>query len=470
MSKRDGVSRRDFMKGAAKAAAGVTVGSAAATKVARADVYKSILPQTIIGANEKIRTGHIGVGGMGQRDLRFVVERPDMQPIAVCDLNPKTVDLAKQLVMTKHPEPTGHQYFEEIIENKDIDAVVVVTPDHWHTLPSIMAMEAGKDVYCEKPMSTTLEESQVTMEVVARTKQVYQSGTMQRSGVYFQEVVQLVKAGHIGKIGRIETFNYDRGAKVEGIGNKPDSDAPEWLDWDRFIGWTPKVPYNENRYLYNFRWFTDYSGGKITDWGAHLIDIALLAMGTERRPKSVTAMGGKYVLTDNRTTPDTLEVNWDYGDFMLSFSNRAWCPDWHEGSLGHGIVFHGTLGSMYVDRKGYTVYPYRENGGCEAISKRDGEEMPMNLGHWENFCKCVRDRSVPTSSAESSYGTMVACITGKAAYIAAGGILHWDNEKERFTGKDSDAVKVGNEWLYREYQNGWSLKSPYYKEWKKKNA
>jgi predicted dehydrogenase len=466
MSKTHGVSRRDFIKGAATAAAGVGTGCAT-TRVARADVYKSILPQTIIGANEKIRTGHIGLGGMGTRDLMFVNDRADMQPIAVCDLEPKKREGAKQIVSNKWPAPTTHVYFEEVIENKDVDAVVVVTPDHWHTLPSIMAMEAGKDVYCEKPMSTTIGESQATREVVHRTKRVYQSGTMQRSGVYFQEAIHLVQSGYIGKVGRVETFNYDRGAKIEGIGNPPDADPPEFLDWDRFIGWTPKVPFNPNRYIYNFRWFTDYSGGKITDWGAHLIDIALLAMGSEKWPKSITAMSGKYILTDNRTTPDTLEVCWDFGDYLLSFSNRAWNPDWHQDSMGHGIVFHGTLGTMYVDRKGYTVYPFRENGGCEPISKRDGEEMAMNVGHWENFAKCIRERNLkPTSDVDTSYHTLAVCIMGKCAYLA-GDRLFWDAEKERFDGKNKDAVKIAQEWGFREYDNGWSLKAPYCKNWSK---
>jgi predicted dehydrogenase len=464
MSKKRAVSRREFMRGAATVA-GVSMGP----RTARADVYKSILPQTIIGANEKIRTGHIGLGNMGPRDLQFVVERDDMQPIAVCDLDPKGRENGKQIVLSKWPAPTTHIYFEEIIENKDVDAVVVVTPDHWHTIPTIMALEAGKDVYCEKPMSTTIAESQAVKEVVHRTKQVYQSGTMQRSGVYFQEAIHKVQSGYIGKVGRVETFNDDFGqkAEVKGIGNPPDSDPPEWLDWDRYVGWTPKVAYNPNRHIYNFRWFTEYSGGKITDWGAHLVDIALLAMGIEKWPKSVSAMGGKYIMTDNRTTPDTLEVCWDFGDYLLSFSNRAWNPDWHPDSLGHGIVFHGTLGSMYVDRKGYTVYSFRENGGCEPISVRDGIEGDMNRGHWENFAKCVRERNLkPTSDVDTSYKTLAVCIMGKCAYLA-GDRLFWDAEKERFKSKNEDAERIANEAGFREYANGWSLNAPYCTNWSK---
>ncbi|MCC6698314.1 MAG: Gfo/Idh/MocA family oxidoreductase [Candidatus Hydrogenedentes bacterium] len=464
MSKKSDVTRRAFMRDAAKVAAGVAAGATVATQTARADVYKSIMPQTVMGANEKIRTGHIGLGSMGTRDLQIALLRDDIQPIAVCDLVPKFTEQATVIISQKYPAPTTHTYFEEIIANKDVDAVVVVTPDHWHTLPSLMAVEAGKDVYCEKPLCTTLAEAKAIREAVRRTKQVYQSGTMQRSGVYFQEAVQMIKDGYIGKIGRVECWNNDH-ATVKGIGNPPDSEPPSWLDWERYIGWTPKVPFNKNRFLYNFRWFTDYSGGKITDWGAHLLDIALWAMGEEKKIKRVTAASGNFILEDNRTTPDTLDAFWEFDDYILSFSNRAWNPDWLEGtaekSPGHGIFFHGTLGSMRVDRLGYKVYPFKDNKGCEPVEKRDALEGDMNNGHWENFAQCVRSRQDPICNIDVAYNTVTTCITGKCAYIA-NAKLEWDAATEKFVGKDTDAVALANEWAYRPYQNGWSLKAPYH--------
>ena len=482
MSKKQDVSRRDFMRKAAKVTAGATVATTAASRQAKASTYKSIMPQSVMGANEKIRTGHIGVGNMGTRDLRFVMLRDDMQPIAVCDLFPKYTMRASQIVENKYDAPTQHTYFEELIENKDIDAMVVVTPDHWHTIPAIMAIEAGKDVYCEKPLCTTIGEAQAISAVVKNSKQVYQSGTMQRSGVYFQEAVQMIQEGYIGKVGRVECWNNDW-AKIEGVGDVPDSDPPDWLDWDRYLGWTPKVPYNKNRYIYNFRWFVNYSGGKLTDWGAHLIDIALWAMGEDKKPRAVTAGSGNFILQDNRTTPDTLEVTWEFDDYLLSFSNRAWNPDWLASlddisdrnedpewalalanSPGHGIMFHGTLGSMRVDRRGYEVFPFSKNGGCERVSKLDAEEMDMNVGHWQNFAECIRDRKDPICHVDVARTTATTCIMGKCAYLADAK-LKWDAENERFTGGDAEAVKLANDWAYRDYQNGWSLKKPYYKDW-----
>lgn len=474
MSKKQDVTRRDFIRGAAKAAAGVTAGAAAVqTAHAGPEVYKRILPQTIIGANEKIRTGHIGLGGMGTRNMQIVMSRKeqDIQPIMVCDLFPNYTKRAVQLVSNgvgvgKFDPPTETTKFEEVMANKDVDAVVIVTPDHMHTVPTLMAIDAGKDVYCEKPLCTTVAEAIALKEKIKGSKQVYQSGTIQRSGRYFQEAVDMIQKGYIGKVGRVECWNYDE-STIEGIGN-PTDPKPEWLDWDRYIGWTPKVEYNKNRYIYNFRWFTDYSGGKITDWGTHLLDIAIWAMGQDKQPKKVTASSGKFILTDNRTTPDTLDVFWEFEDYILSFSNRAWSPDWWYDQVGekkvpspgHGIFFHGTLGTMRVDRLGYVVYPFGANGKAEPVSKRDEIEGNMNAAHWQNWVDCVRSRKAPICNIDVAFQTALICLTGKSAYLADSK-LAWDEKTLKFTGEDADAVKVANDWAYRPYGNGWSLKAPY---------
>ncbi len=474
MSEKHNVSRRDFLGGAAKAAAGIALG-AAVTQAARADVYKSILPQSIMGANEKIRTGHIGLGGMGKRDLQFVMMRDDMQPIAVCDLleifTGQGVDIVTSDSEKNYPAPSTHTHFEEVIENKDVDAVVIVTPDHWHALPTIMACEAGKDVFVEKPLTTTIGEGRPIIEAVRKNKVVLQCGNFQRSGQHFQEVVEMVKSGYIGQVARCETWIHDN-SKIEGIGNPPDEDTPtspsyntpvDGLDWNRYLGWTKKVPYNPNRYLYNFRWFLEYSGGKMTDWGAHLIDIVLWAMGEDHKPKTVCAAGGKYVLQDNRTTPDTLDVLYEFPNYVLSFTNRVY-NGYEPLKKRYGIRFYGTLGTLFVDRMGYEVIPYAENGGCEPKLVEGVMEADMNKAHWQNFADCVRSRKDPISFVESAFNTAMVCHMGTTAYVS-GGKLGWDSEKERFVGTDKEAVEKANKWAYREYENGWSLKKPYYKGW-----
>ncbi len=489
MSNTDDVSRRDFLRGAAQTAAGVSAGAAAVqTAQASPGVYKRILPQSIIGANERILTGHIGLRilgsdeGMGFRNLKIVMARPaqDIQPIVLCDLIPNFTQIASQVVtygvgVGKFPAPAETTKFEDVITNKDVDAVVIATPDHWHTIPTLMAIDAGKDVYCEKPLCTTIEEAVAVRMKVSESKQVYQSGTIQRSGEYFKEAVELIKNGYIGKVGRVECWNHDD-SSVDGIGNPTDA-KPDALDWERYIGWTPKVEYNKNRFIYNFRWFTDYSGGKITDWGAHLLDIAIWAMGEDKPPRRIGASGGNLILNDNRTTPDTIDVYWEFDDYILSFSNRAWCPDWWLEQVGekketrprsHGILFHGTLGTMRVDRLGYAVYPFATNaklGKAEPIAKRDAQEPPMNNAHWDNFADCVRTRKQPVCNVDVAFHTAKICLTGKCAYLAKAS-LSWDDAALQFAGNDADAVKVANEWAYRPYQNGWSLKAPYFDGWK----
>lgn len=453
------LSRRAFISKAAGVAAGVTA-AAAVAKTAKADIYKSILPSSILGANEIIRTGHIGTGGMGRANLGFVLQRDDIRPIALCDLYRKNLERGAQMVSQKYQDFTKHHDFREILDNKDVDAVVIATPDHWHCLCTLHAADAKKDIYCEKPLSTTIEEGRAMIDAVRRNNIVFQGGTMQRSGSHFQEAVELVRSGYIGKVARVETFNHED-KPIEGIGPGEDDQAKwekEGLDWDFHQGWVEHKPFNTNRWIYNFRWFLEYSGGKITDWGAHLVDIALWAMGEEKQPKSIIAKGGKYVLTDNRTTPDTLEVIWEYDDYILTFDNRVYNAYLPQGYSDHGILFHGTLGTLRVDRGGYEVYPVPNNGGCEP-KKQTGS--PLNEPHWQNFCDCVRSRKDPVITVETLHNTTRTCHMGTCSYVAGGQLL-WDAKNEKFLG-DDEVAKKGNAWAYRPYLNGWSLKAPYQK-------
>lgn len=469
------MNRRKFIR---TAGAGALAGFAA--NKAHASVYKSILPASVMGANEKILTGHIGTGGMGRADLGFVLMRDDMQPIALCDCYSKNLDRGSKILSQKFPEFSQHHDFRELLENKDIDAVVIATSDHFHCLCTLHAADAGKDIYCEKPLSTTIEEGNAMVDAVRRNNVVFQGGNMQRSGKHFQEAVQMVQEGYIGDVARVDTWSYDN-TNLAGIGmGDPDMSKYE-VDWDFHQGWVEHRPFNTNRWIYNFRWFLEYSGGKITDWGAHLIDIALWGMGEEKQPKRITANGGKYLIQDNRTTPDTLEAIWEFDDYQLTFSNRVWNPQLLDGSQSdHGIVFYGTKGLLRVSRGGYEVMPFPNNGGCEAKKAPGG---PLNEPHWQNFVECIRSRKDPISKVEVLNNTSRVCHMGTCAYVAGarwasgaemkdgqlpdeapasgGATIEWDHENQKFTGGDTEAVAKANRWGYREYKNGWSLKAPY---------
>lgn len=445
------VSRRDFIRATTLAAAAVTTGAATAQN----SIAKNILPATILGANAKIRTGHIGVGQMGKRDLQFALMQDELQPIAVCDLIEKNRGQAADMVENKYARPTIHERLEDIIENKDVDAVVIVTPDHWHTIPGILACEAGKDVWCEKPLTTSILEGQPIIDAVRKNKRVFQCGNFQRSGLHFQEAVKMVRDGYIGKVARVETWIHDS-ERPEGMGVPPPMDPPPGFDWLRYQGWTQRTAYDPTRVEYNFRWYLDYSGGKMTDWGAHLIDIVLWAMGEDNPPREVMGFGEKYVLTDGRTTPDTCEVLYRFDNYVLSFSNRVW-----NGVVSpnrYGIKFHGTLGSLYIDRMGYEVTPIKDF--CEAKKVSDVKEGDMNVAHWRNWIECLQSRKDPICFVESAFNTAKVCHMGTASYVA-GGRLKWNNETNKFEGEDTAAAKRANEFAYRPYQNGYALKTPY---------
>lgn len=451
-----GVTRRDFMKGAA--------GAAVAAATVQAEVYKSILPQAVLGANETIHTGHIGLGGMGSANLKFALNRKDIRPIALCDLYPVHLERAAEMAKGKFDSGiTLHHDFREIIENKDVDAVVVSTPDHWHAIPSIMACDARKDVWCEKPLSTTIEEGRHMVDAARRNNVVFQCGTMQRSGEHFQEAVKLVQDGYIGKVSRVATWIHD-GYGPEGMGNPPDEAPPEGCDWEFHQGWTHRVPFNRNRWLFTFRWFLDYSGGMLTDWGAHLIDIAIWAMGEDIQPLSAHAVGGKYIIHDNRTAPDTLEVVWQFPEYVLTFSNRMYNIVPHgvyndRKDAGHGIVFYGSLGTLHLDRSGYEVFSMRRGEKFECAPRtwvKMGQGSPMHNPHWADFAEAVKSRKKPISDVQTAYNTVRVCHMGTCSYVA-GGQVFWDPQTERFTGGDAEITRKANEWAYRPYENGWTL-------------
>jgi predicted dehydrogenase len=490
-----GLSRRDFI--AAAAGAAVVAGTA---KQADASVYKSILPSAVLGANETIRTGHIGLfpgcgGPSGTADLKFAVMNGNFQPIMLCDPNlPHVEKRVKPMFREKTADAVVVDDFRKVIENKDVDAVVIATPDHWHCLPTLCAAEAGKAIYCEKPLCTTLAEAHAMHKAVKDSGVVFQGGTVQRSGQHFRKAVEMVRSGQIGKVARIETFSLDN-TSLNGIG-MGDTDEAKYkdkgLNWDMQQGWVEHKPFNVNRWAHNFRWYLDYSGGKITGWGADLMDIAMMAVGDDFQPKSVSAVGGKYIMQDSRTTPDTLDVFYRFDGFILSFTNRVWNPlDLDGDQPDHGIVFYGERGILRVSRMGLDVYasPQNQTADKKTVTERIEPETPdqeaaLNLPHWQNFADSIRGIAKPNSPIDSLFNTTRVCLIGSCAYVAGAhfasgakfdgtsmpdeapthgqATLDWDAETQKFAGGDAETARIANNWAYREYQNGWSLKAPHH--------
>jgi predicted dehydrogenase len=293
------------------------------------------------GANDEIRIGQIGLGTRGAYELEICRRTKGARVVAVADVYQSLVDQYKG-------DADGYGDFRRILDRKDIDAVFVSTPDHWHAPISILACQAGKDVWCEKPLSHTIHEGRMMVAAARKYNRVMQTGSQQRSAPHFQKVVELVQRGHIGKVAAIECWNEENDTP-EGAGNPPDTDPPPGLDWDMYLGPAPKVPYNRNRYIWHYRWFWDYSGGMMTDWGAHHMDIIQWAMQVDG-PLSATAAGGRFCLRDNCQTPDTLSTLFEYPGFVVRYSVRQGNGRRLEGRP-NGIAFYGTGGTLSKCKK-----------------------------------------------------------------------------------------------------------------------
>src|SRR6185312_2015452 len=429
------MTRREFGRHA-----GVAAGLALAADALQA--------QNSTSANDRIRMGFIGVGEMGSGDLADMQKTGQIDVVAIADpYDPHR----ERAIATTNGKAKGYRDFRHILDDKNIDAVCIATPDHWHAIPMIMACEAGKDVYVEKPIAHTVHEGRRMVEAAQKHNRVVQVGTQQRSGTHFQKAVELVQSGKIGKVMRADTWiNWNR--SVDWLGNPPDGDPPASLDWDLWLGPAPFHAYNVNRCISNFRWFWDYSNGMVTDWGVHLIDIVHWAMGVQS-PSTVSFAGGKWVIDNNTETPDVLQVQYEYPqspvstkDFLVTFSTR-FVNSHEDGVHTHGIEFYGTQGTLLVDREGFTLWPEGES----AAGAIHSGTSPQHYPHVVNFLDCVRSRQKPHSDIETMYYSTAAPLIGVIAQ-KAGRKLQWDGEQARFIG-DEEA----NRFLTKEYRKPWSI-------------
>src|SRR5258705_1606586 len=336
--------RRDFWKGPSVA------------------LTTSLFTGAVKGANDRISVGVIGMGRMGMGNLGVAMKQPKVELAAVCDVYQP--HLEKAVAATARggagKAARGVTDFREILADKSIDVVCIATPDHWHPYMTVEACKAGKDVYVEKPICVAVDEGRKMVQAARKYNRVVQAGTMQRSGDHFQKACEIVRSGQLGKISFVRTWNYSN-QKEEGLGNPPDGAPVAGLDWEMWLGPAPEHAFNANRFgvdpkeFSHFRWFWDYAGGMMTDWGIHLLDIVQMAFD-EAAPTSITALGGKYFIKDNRDTPDTLQVTYEYPGFIATYENRLG----NANSMiqhGYGILFHGSKGTLSVDLTRYDIYP-----------------------------------------------------------------------------------------------------------------
>jgi predicted dehydrogenase len=437
------IGRREFVKWSA---VGVIAGRVVMQPLGRG--------ARIRGANDRVRVALIGAGRQGIGNMRNAMRHPDVDVAAVCDVYEP--NLAKGVEAA--PNAQRYRDFRHVLDRKDIDAVIIGTPDHWHALQTVLACEAGKDVYVEKPISVCIGEGRKMVDAARKHRRIVQVGTQQRSGRHFQQAAELVKSGRLGKVTQVRTWNFGNEAP-DGIGNPPDSDPPPDLDWDLWLGPAPKRPFNPNRFGVSperwstFRWFWDYAGGMMTDWGVHWLDIVQMAMGVDA-PESVAAVGGKFALRDNRETPDTLLASFQYPGFICTYENRSANAGALNGK-GNGMLFHGTDATMFLDRQGFEIVPEKRKTGDATVERTEAMKVESSNSHAQDhlldFIDCVKTRRTPIADIEIGHRSTTTALLGTIAY-RTGRRIQWDAARERIIG-DKDAER----YLMREYRRPWKL-------------
>jgi predicted dehydrogenase len=448
------VSRRSFLSAGAAASGVAGLTAAGYGRVA--------------GANDRVGVGFVGYGLIGKRHAVDFASQPDVRPAGVAEVHRGRRDEA---VAFLGGDAKGHGDFRRLLDDPGVDAVVVSTPDHWHALIAMLACDAGKDVYVEKPMTLFVREGRWMIDVARRTGRVVQLGTQQRSGPHYRRARDLIRGGHIGKVVSV-TMRASRNV-VPGFGSPPDGDPPPELDYDLWLGPAPSRPYNPNRSIYHFRWFWDYSGGQMTNLGQHSLDIVDWVLGADTL-RAVHSVGGRFALEDNGETPDVQDT---------SFAFDGWSATWSHRECARGtkpdypLTFHGTRGSLGISRTGFAVTPDPDIppgdqvprftgdhpvGGptrqaavrpskflTEPVEDRSGTELEQFRLHARNFLDCVKSRERPVSDVESGHRVSTLCHLANLSLRLGRGI-RWDAQAETVL-DDSEAAS----WLRRDYRSPW---------------
>jgi predicted dehydrogenase len=394
-------------------------------------------------ANDKPGIALIGCGGRGRGVAGQAAQHGNI--VAYCDLDDSHLDLAKKLWPTAAP----FKDFRKLLERKDVDVVVNGTPDHWHTLVNIAALRAGKDVYSEKPLTLTIDEGRRLVEVVKSTKRVLQTGSQQRSDKNFRLACELVRNGRVGKLQQVNVW-LPSGRREGPFETKP---VPPGLDWQMWLGQTPLVDYVPERCHQSFRYFWEYSGGTMTDWGAHHLDIAQWGTGHDRGgPVSIEAKPLVTMIPGGFTAYSEYAVNYVYADGLQLACHSTQANAWNGAVLDkagkqHGVQFVGDAGSIFVTRgKIQASEPELLTTPLPASATR----LKKSDNHMGNFFDSTKSREQPICDVEIGHRSVSMCHLGVIA-LRLGRKLQWDPAQERFIG-DNDA----NKWLSREMRKPWS--------------
>ena len=385
-----------------------------------------------------VRVACIGVGMMGQHNLKRLLTMPDVTIAAVCDVERNHLEQGLALVREAQGAACdGVRDFRELLKRDDLEAVMISTPDHWHAVQAVMAMRSGLDVYVEKPFSLTLAEGRAVCETVRETGRICQVGCQQRSSAEFRKACELIRNGRLGHVESVEVV-------IPPNNREPPEDGapmpvPETLDYELWLGPAPEAPYHERRCHYCFRFVSDYSGGQMTNWGVHMLDIVQWALGADAAGPVAVRGTGTFPDGPLFDTADTVDVTWEYPG-----GTRVHCTS---GMPPH-VVFTGTAGTLTVGRGAIETVPASL---LEAPLPADAIRLPRSDDHYRNFIDCVRTRREPICPAETGHRSTSVCLIANIA-IRLGRPLRWDPVAERFP--DDDAA---NALLARPMRAPWRL-------------
>ncbi|MFH1738867.1 MAG: Gfo/Idh/MocA family oxidoreductase [bacterium] len=406
------------------------------------------------GPNDRITVAVAGVRGRGNRLLRAFASLPDVDVKYVCDVDSNVLhERTEEVTEQTGKRPEAIKDFRQALDDNAVDVLVLGTPDHWHAIPTIMACQANKDVYVEKPDGHNLLEGQTMVAAARKYGRIVQLGTQCRSSKHIISAIEYIREGNLGQARFAKAWES---VKQGIIGHPPDSEPPKGVDYDTWLGPAPKRPFNIRRFHGNWRWFFDYGTGDLGNDGVHRLDYARWAFETAIAaqggaplgwPSRVSALGGKYYFDDDQQWPDTLQVTYDYDDgYLLTYELRIWAPYPYQGD-SEGAVVYGDNGYVVIANRRWRAFDSKG----EQVTEERGEVD--TLSHIRNFLDCVRSREKPAADLETvGHPSSVLCHTGNISW-RVGRTLRFDPKTYTFLG-DEEA----NQYLTRQkYREPWIL-------------
>lgn len=403
-----------------------------------------------ISANDQINVALIGCRSMGWSNLSDFLIHPEINCVALCDIdNGVLKNRAAEVQKIRNTKPRIYGDYRRLLEQKDIDAVIIGTPDHWHCLQMVDACASGKDVYVEKPIANTIAECDAMVLAAKRYNRVVQVGQQQRSGSHWHEMKQFIDSGKLGKIAKVDVWaNFNYGSIRGAVPDKP---VPEGIDFEMWLGPAPERTFNEKRFHGSWRMFWDYGGGLLTDWGVHLLDMALWGMDVTGMPNRILSSGGNFAFPDCVSeTFDTLSVVYEFDSFVIQWNNVAGTETGPYGR-NYGLAFKGTNGTLVANREGWEVIP--EKGRMEA-TKCD-PDFQDHKKHVSQFIQCLKDRDMKTTCPidNGSLCAKYAHLGNISARVKSE--LKYDDVKKTFGNKEADRfIKPAyrKPWKFPEYR------------------